>query len=1109
MENVENDKLTITQDEQKFFTNDNNYIEYFFEVGIKPDVFSDKTLTPDLSLENLNSKIYPEIISKFPYFPKKSMTIDSTIIDFIFPKDFELVKSKTRPDPIYYSVILDNPFYNADYCYKYIGCLKIFENLNTYKYLYDWSNKDNNENNNNNQKNEFDNIYVPKCLCLASLHPNFNKFELILLALYNYYQVGSNDFFDIIIEKLICQTPKIPRGIKKIELKIGEQNVDLSESLMNDYPPINVSLKLLFNKFNIKKIVDIYKLLLFETKMIFFSSKIADITHYIMCFTLLLRPFVYQYRILSILPKKYYFFLEDDNPSIFGVNEAYNPKFFIENKLVINDNEPLCVVDLDNKTFYTNKVAEKLPGIPDHLRDKLDKRTEDYRKSKRKSVDKDEDYQEIFYRFMINLLLDYNKYFKQNSNESYKLDDIFDIQGFINMQNNKEKEFYKKIINSQMFVNFVIKRLMPRDTNEKINALFFEEKLNIKYAQKKIIRGSKILEQNTLIPSKEFSYEKEIETIYLTEKGVGLNSEILEKETLNYFFDKDHNINKKIGLLNGYLVKQGKTKNDIKFEYFLFPTLLSEELFKYNCKNYSIPSDYNSAIMLISEKILKNCIIKIDEINKIKSSELLNDVYLSYFILFSLCLWYMDKEERKSRFNNVLQIISKIDKYDMEIIELLFNSLINLEEEELAVQFYTMLNQMHINLSWSIFSKMSKILHTRQNIYSSIIKDIKTSRSSSVKFLSKTVRNSAHFNDNKFRARSIKLPGVDDNILGEEVYFDVFGICLNCKNRINLEKICDELSQNDLDKNKNQFRCKNNDWNVQKLKFKIGTELYNKNITKKGSSYNNSVLLYSPTNLKKKLLDISHTLNSQKMKFDVDKFRLNYPEEFWNCVWYFKLKNIDISFMLPYITPVNLNINKVPGENCIDNFINFIMEENRIEKKVKMLNKETKNPNIKIIKQDKIILSYNNDTLFIQQINNMTILPIIGMISYKNTEPFIGNIKYKGNIIEVVKSNINQKKEKKIEKKIKLTKKDSILTSNNLITSDFDLTISTNASHNIDKNDENNKNNNSINNSINVENERKSKVRFSNNDNYFEDIKEDDENYIKFKEYKEDDGSLI
>ena len=77
----------------------------------------------------------------------------------------------------------------------------------------------------------------------------------------------------------------------------------------------------------------------------------------------------------------------------------------------------------------------------------------------------------------------------------------------------------------------------------------------------------------------------------MTEKGVGLNSEILEKETLNYFFDKDHNINKKIGLLNGYLVTQGKKKNDIKFEYFLFPTLLSEELFKYNCKNYSIPSD--------------------------------------------------------------------------------------------------------------------------------------------------------------------------------------------------------------------------------------------------------------------------------------------------------------------------------------------------------------------------------------------------------------------------------------------------------------------------------------------------------------------------------------
>jgi hypothetical protein len=77
---------------------------------------------------------------------------------------------------------------------------------------------------------------------------------------------------------------------------------------------------------------------------------------------------------------------------------------------------------------------------------------------------------------------------------------MFDKQGYLNSQSSKEKEFYNKIISSQMFLDLIIKRLMPRDTKEKIQALFFEEKLNVKKASKKKIRGNKILEQNVLLP---------------------------------------------------------------------------------------------------------------------------------------------------------------------------------------------------------------------------------------------------------------------------------------------------------------------------------------------------------------------------------------------------------------------------------------------------------------------------------------------------------------------------------------------------------------------------------------------------------------------------------
>ena len=1087
-------EVTFTQEEQKFFTTDNNYIEYFFEVGIRPDFFSDKTITPDLSPEKINSKLVPEIISKFPYFDKKTMTIDSSIIDFILPKGFKAIMSPNKPSEEFYTLILDNPFYNSDYSYKYIGCLVIYESLNIYKKLYDSSYSESDPTKDlTKSKDDFKNIYIPKCLCLASVHPKIKNYELILRAIYSLVLNGKNYFIDSIIEKLICQIPKIPRGIKNIFLKIDKEKINLTETKLNELSTVNVDLKIIFSNFKIEKIVEIFKLILFETKVIFFCSKINEITNYILCFMLLLKPFTYQYRILSTLPKKCYCFLEDNSPNIFGVNEIYNKNFFQVNNLIIGK-EPICIVDLDKKDYYMiNKSIKNFPTIPKHLKDKLDKRIEEYRKSKKKAGDKNEDYQEIFYRFMINLLKDYPKFLKKNAFESNKLQDIFDKQGYINSQSNSDKEFYDKITNSQMFLNLIIKRLMPRDTKEKIQALFLEEKINVKLAQKKIIGGNKILGQNILLPSKEFDYQKNPEIIDLTGDNPYTK---LSNETIN-FFSKE-NINKEICFSKGYIVREGQTKSELYFEYYLFPELLSEELFKYNLVNYHIPSNFNLTINKICEEIIKNSYIKFDEISKNKNGEFLNDILISYVILFTLSLSYMDKEERKPRFNTLLQILYRIDEKDMELIELLFNSLIKLEEEELAMQLYTMFNQLHINLTWSIFSSMSKILHKGQGIYASVVKEMKSSRGSSLKLINRNIQNNIRISENKFRKRSIKLPGIDDNILGEEIFFDVFGVCLKCKNSINLEKICEELSPKDLDKNNNRFKCKCGDWNIQKLNFKIGTELYNKNITTNHSSLKDGIILYSPTNLKKKLLQISSLLNTEGL--DIPNFRKNYPEVFWNSVWYFKLKEIDISFMLPYTTPVYLY--KLRNETNLNNFANLIMEEEESCLN-KMCNNEIKNPNIIIKKIKTKTIEYNNDNLFIQKVYQFAIIKIVGMITYKQSESYRGNIHIKGNAIKGVYS--KKKITKKNEKNNKdINKDDYVLLSNPLITSDFDLTTSASTAH-LDKSEEVN---NKMKETYNIyENEinRKTKARFS-NEELFEYIKEDDDNYYKFKDYKEDES---
>ena len=272
------------------------------------------------------------------------MGIDESLISFVFPHGFRAELRQTKPEPIFYSLILDNLFPS-----KYIACLVIYENLSTYKKLYDlYSNNDSNNNRNSKIGQEpFKNIYVPKCLCLASVHPSISKFELILRSIYSYIQIGKRYFLDIVIEKIVSQTPKIPRGLKKFYLKFSDKNIiELTESKMNELISCNINLKELFATFKIDKIVDIFKYLLFETKTIFFGTKINQVTNLILSFLILLKPFTYQYQILSVLPEEYYCLLETDSPWILGINEAYDPAFFDDNKLNI-DGRVILIVDIE------------------------------------------------------------------------------------------------------------------------------------------------------------------------------------------------------------------------------------------------------------------------------------------------------------------------------------------------------------------------------------------------------------------------------------------------------------------------------------------------------------------------------------------------------------------------------------------------------------------------------------------------------------------------------------------------------------------------------------------------------------------------------------------
>ena len=1106
-------QLILSEEEKKFFADNNNFIDYFLEIGVKPDIFSNKKITANSNIYEINSQISPEIISKFPYFEKKSMGIDPILVNYIFPHGFKVEIKTAKPEPYFYSLILDNQFYSSVFSYKYIACLVIYESLNSYKKLYDLysGNNSNKSNNSNLPQDTFKNIYVPKCICLASVHPALNKFELILRSIYSYIQMGKTFFIDTIIEKIVCMTPKIPRGLKKIYLKFSDKNIiELTERKMNDLISVDIDLKGLFSMFKIDKIVDIFKYLLFETKTIFFGGNINQITETIMSFLILLKPFTYQYQILSVLPKEDYLLLETDSPWIFGVNEVYWSNFFEDNKINVEE-RLMLIVDIDKKDYHLTKgggiiKGKQMASIPKHLREKLDKRTEEFRKNKKKEVT-NEGYQEIFYRFMINLLKDYPKFLKKNYNGSSKnISDMIDKEAYINMQSSSDKEFYEIIIKSEMFNELITKRMMPKDQRDKIQALFFEEKLNVKYAQKKLIRGNKILEQNSLLPSKEYDYREPREIIDVSENG--LFSE-LNENTLNFFYKQ--NIIKEECLPRGFSVREGGLKGQLIFDYYLFPTLLSEKLFKYNCKNYIVPSNvFSKKMELVNDNIIRNCFIKFDELKKNYKGELLNDIYISYLILFALTFWYTDIEEREQRFNYMMQILDKVEIHNLEVIELLFNCLVKLGEEDYAIFLHSKFLNLHLNPSSKIFTIVSKILKKKQRIYAESKADTKKSNRSSIHFGNRSMQYNPKKNmDNKnFRTRTIKLPGTDDDILGEQVLFDAYGICLDCKGIVNLEKICIDLDNKEISKD-NRFKCANtkcNKFNLQKINFRIGTELYNQTISgNNSSSFSQGIALYSPNTLKHKLLDISTLYYDTK--FDVENFKINYPEEFWNAIWYFELKGIDITFMLPYLKPNKIQISN--SINKMKNFIRFVTQDGKNTENFQ--GNIYKNPNnkIEIIKPKAI--EFNKDILFIQHVYQLSIIKIIGMIMYKSQDEYTDNIGFKEKLLLVTKKENNKDdlKEKNENKNLKVIKRDSLF--NNIFYPEIDLSTLNNSINNaIIENAEEYSNLMDGNINIDAESLRNKNNNYQNSSEgqqLFEMMKEDDMNYHILDDYKEDDGS--
>ena len=907
----------------------NNLMDYFLVMGIEPS-FCEHDDLYELTAKELNSKyneeLTPKIITKYPPFNKTYVNIDDGILNHCFHNKFEIKEYKSSPpQPEIFTFILDNYLFSIDHPQKYVTCFVFYENLSQYKELYDTIKRSNDigevvdtfnakntkeiiykENDITIKKkrqnsfcyknsNQYKNYYIPKALCLISVYPFFSIQAKVLNAIYEYsFKKDIAIPIEKIVQNLMIEVPLPPRGRYDVEFDILDDKMRIAQSEMNKLPNNEGQIKVIFDLFKEIEIVEIFKHLLYETKMIIFSTDIKLLTPFIFGLLSIMYPFKYSFQVVSCIPNDSYHIIESISPYIIGINQTYTEDFFKQAKVDIRDTS-ILIIDLNTKKIEL-KQSEKFPELPSLYKEKLLEKVEEALKVKPKN------YKELFFQFNVNIMQNYSLYLNNDYYTSHgtfqnsSINNLFKVKEFIESFPRNDRPFYTKFITeTQIFSDFIYKRMLPRDTNDKLEILFFDE--HIMKQNRKIYSGT---QKEIFLPSDAY----QIKGTYTT-----CSPTVLSKEQSHIFISNKY---RKSQLKKGQIVNI--INNRVHFNYTLFP-MLNSDIFTVCSKSFVFPPQLSNELDIInSDLISKSHLYSIN----FKNAEMENYLYLSWLWLWGTTYWYNDPIEKDFRFKQMLVVLDKVINHDMEVFNLLFESLNKFYEEDKIIKLYEKLISYRINPSQYIYSIVSKIMDKKKIKITDkkVMLDIEEKKAND----QKTNNNEMilAYRRKNFRSRTLKN-NIEFNIVTNEVKFFACITCPNCNNIVNLESLC-----KDFDKMKKDIFwidcpiCEQG--LLPQLEIKIGLELNLNDSSSFDTSKFDSITLQSPFTLKNKIVE---EIIQQSNKFlDVDNFRQKSPWLFWASLWYFYINGLDYSFILPYESAVyssnlSLKIQIDPSQVCL------------------------------------------------------------------------------------------------------------------------------------------------------------------------------------------------
>ena len=966
-----------------------NLIEYFAIIGVDPNIATNNflfELSPSEISELHSEELKPVLITKYPPIDKSYINLDeNNICELCFPEKIKVEQFKNKPKPEIYRYLLTNSFYSIEHPLKYLTCLKFYEsfdkyyelnqkilnikeiknsssfrldNINNYKKYFKEKNKNQKANKSQDTKNRKQNLinpkkidknlknyYLPKIICFVSLKPEFHLHEKILYQLYDYLNIEKIKIpLEKIILNILCNIPNPPRGIHKYQYTMAEnfEKINIQAEKMNRIKIIDEDLKKIIGFFkSIDNFLTIFKYTLFETKTTIFSTNVNKIFYLINGLISILFPFNYPFQILSCLMDGFGI-LESPPPYIIGINQKFDKNFFPNHNIELKSIK-ILVIDLDTQKFYLN-FKEHSPDIPENILKKLKSKIEiALNRNNSNEISEENTISFAFYEFFLNILLNYSNYLnKDNLKKNFKiknLEILFKTKEFIESHSTSERPFYTELTKTQMFNDFILKKMIPKDITDKLDILLFDENINKINNKKKTFFSRK--NSTSFLTSKEYEFK--------SNHKIPKVKSLLDEELSRY---KNKNYYKKNLLKGQEIILEDK---DYFFNYIIFPKFNndffefpSNEFFIYFYTVENIINDINR----VNTDLLAKSLIDIGDNDSLinDGEEMLDYIYLTYIEVWGYSFWYQDLSERDYRFNQLMEVLDKIKRQEIELFNILFEMLDKFYEKEKLKKLYDKILEYKLTPNSFIYSIVGKNMNENRIGYN--IDNL---------FWGKKEKK------NNFQRRTFKSEN-ETTILGNNIHFIYMQECPECGKIINIKTICKDYKK--MKKELLWATCPICLMDIKpQLSVILGNDIFPgaKNIA---LSKTEIFTLYSPYELKNNIKIIIS--KEQFHLLNIDKLRNSYTNIFWNCIWYFHLYNLDYSIILPY--EVNLYKKKASSDAILTPFIitriaPFLRKKSSIDENQNNKNEIIINDNNNIENNihNNIVINIDNDN---NKINN-------------------------------------------------------------------------------------------------------------------------------------------